>query len=306
MTATDTPSQPSDDDAGDPVGLQSEVDIDLSFPWRTAPDRSLDDVGGLDQLKRELRRTAVRPLGPKRSEYRRFNVDVPNLLFAGPPGTGKSHSATALAGELGYPYVVVTCGRLQSRWLNESTDRVQQLFREAAHIGQRYGHAVILAEEIDTLLPARGGTEQHQEDNKVTSEFLAYLERTTENETLFVGTTNRRDELDPAAVRSGRIDREFQFAMPSEETRAAILKQQLANRPSKVPAEDVSRIATETEGVSAAALTTLVTEAARYAVEQGDSEIRSKHLATAVSEHLNDTNSTFRASQPVTICPDRR
>ncbi|WP_299262117.1 AAA family ATPase [Halorientalis sp.] len=286
MTATGSFNERGNPDAGSPTSLQADLDVDLSFPWRSAPDRTLDDVGGFSELKQELRRTVVRPLGPKRSQYRRFGINIPNLLFAGPPGTGKSYSAIALAGELGYPYVVITCGRLQSRWLNESTDYVQTLFREAAHIGEQYGYALVIAEEIDTLLPARGGVDKHQEDEKVTTEFLAYLERTTRNETLFVGTTNRRDELDPAAVRSGRIDREFQFGMPGEDTRAAILEQQLTTRPSNVSASDLSRLATETEGVSAATLETLVIEAARYAVEQGDSAIKPSHLATAVSEHL--------------------
>lgn len=274
-------SQAPDDTPLESGDFQQNLDIELSFPWREPPDRTLDDIAGLDALKEELRRAVVNPLGPRRDQYERFKIDVPNLLFAGEPGTGKTHSATALAGELGYPYVTITSGRLQSRYINESTDRVQTLFREAAHIGQKHGHAVIIAEELDTLVPARGGSDKHHEDNKVVTEFLAYLERCHANETLFIATTNRRDELDPAAVRAGRIDCEFEFDLPGRETRAAILRQQLAARPSQVSATDIERIAAELE-ITPATLTTLVEEGARTAVELGDCAIRSEHLATAI------------------------
>lgn len=287
---TTTTSTPSDSNVSNPDDILPGSDIELSFPWRPAPDRTLDDVGGMKNLKEELRRSVIRPLGPKRDEYDRFGIDVPNLLFGGPPGTGKTYSATALAGELGYPFVVLTAGRLQSRWINESTDHVQRLFREAARIGDEHGHAVIIADELDTLLPRRGGDEKHQEDNKVVTEFLAYLERTAENDTLFIGATNRPDELDDAVIRNGRIDRRFKFTAPNKPTRTAILEQQLADRPARIPTEELSQIAEETEGATAATLTTIVDEAARNAVEERAAVIDSTHLKQAAVEHFLDGN----------------
>ncbi|MFC6875285.1 ATP-binding protein [Halobellus marinus] len=285
---TTTTSTATDSSVSNPDDILPGSDIELSFPWRSAPERTLDDVGGMENLKQELRRSVIRPLGPKRDEYERFGIDVPNLLFGGPPGTGKTYSATALAGELGYPFVVLTAGRLQSRWVNESTDHVQRLFREAARIGEEHGQAVIIADELDTLLPRRGGDEKHQEDNKVVTEFLAYLERTAENNTLFIGATNRPDELDEAVIRNGRIDRRFKFTAPNKPTRTAILEQQLADRPARVSSEELSRLAAETEGATAATLTTIVNEAARNAVEQGAAAIAQTHLDEAVAEHFVD------------------
>lgn len=266
----------------------SGIDVELSFPWQPAPERTLDDIGGMGALKDELRRSIVRPLGPKREQYEQFGINVPNLLFAGPPGTGKTYSAVALAGELGYPYVMMTAGRLKSRWVNESTDHVQRLFREAATIGEKHGHAVIIADELDTLVPRRGGDSNHQEDDKVVTELLAYLERCHENNTLFIGATNRPDDLDPAAVRNGRIDRKFRFTLPNKPTRVAILKQQLEDRPVRVSEAELSRLAEETEEASAAALTTIVDEAARNAVEQGAATITPTHLEEAVADHFVD------------------
>ena len=270
------PSNRSDRD--DPNTVSSTVDVDLEFPWRSPPELDFDDVGGFDEIKEEIRRTVVRPLGPKYEEYRRFGVTVPNLLFTGPPGTGKSYTAKALAGELGYPFVILTTGRLQSKWINESSNQVQRLFREAATLADQHGHAVIFADEIDSVLPARTNTDKHHEDSKVVTEFLAFLERTASNDTLFIGATNCRDQLDPAAIRNGRIDRELRFGLPDTSTRGAILRQQLSGRPSDVTSAEMSTVAKETEGATAADLEKLVDEAARYAVENDDSAITSNRL----------------------------
>lgn len=283
------PTAPSSSAADPSTGSTRDAilpgaDVELAFPWRPAPERTLADVGGMDALTHELRRLIVRPLGPARERYQRFGVDVPNLLFAGPPGTGKTYVATALAGELGYPFVFLTAGRLQSKWINESADNVQRLFREAARIGDEHSYAVIIADELDALLPARENGSKHHEDDKVVTEFLAYLERCPQRSTLFIGTTNRREALDTAALRYGRIDQQFQFDLPDKTTRRGILEQQLADRPTRLPEAALDRLADVTEGVPAAALTTIVDDAARYAAADNAEAIGRHHLDRALAD----------------------
>lgn len=277
--STVTPSERGDT-SSDPLA----GDVDLQFPWRRPPEMTLDDVGGLTTVKEELRKTVVRPLGPKKEEYERFGIQVPNLLFEGPPGTGKTYTAQALAGELGFPYIIVTSARLQSKWVNESGDQVKRLFREAAHLAGEYGQAVIFMDEIDAIIPERGGQEQHHEDTKVVAELLSYLERSSENETLVIGSTNRRDQLDSAAVRPGRFDREFHFGVPDRETRYAVLKQHLDDRPTSLSQEAIQRAAVETEGWSSAAVTSLVDDAARQAVARDATAIEREDIIAALEQ----------------------
>ncbi|WP_430639387.1 ATP-binding protein [Haloferax volcanii] len=269
------------DTSGNEGTLTEDTELELEFPWRRPPDRGLDDIGGLSDITEKLRQVVVRPLGPNRTEYDRFGIDVPNLLFEGPPGTGKTYTAEALAGELDYPFLVATPARVQSRFVNESGDQIQRLFREAARLGDQFGLSVVFFDEVDALLPARGRENQHQEDSKIVAEFLSYLERSSENNTLVIAATNRRDELDPAAVRSGRIDRELHFGYPDRETRYSVLKQHLQARPTNLSRTDIQQVAAETEGWSSAKVTSLVDDAARLAVERSSSAVEYRDLITA-------------------------
>jgi len=144
-------------------------------------------------------------------------------------------------------------------------------------------------DEVDALLPARGNQDQHHEDSKVVAEMLSYLERSSENNTLVIGATNRRDQLDPAAVRSGRIGREFHFGYPDRETRYSVLKHHLRVRPTDLSRTDIQHVAVETEGWSSAAVTTLVEDAARLAVERNAPAVEYRDLLTAF-ESIADKN----------------
>ena len=285
-------SETSGETTGSDDSIVTESTLELEFPWRSPPDRTLDDVGGLSEVTEELRRIVVRPLGPKRTAYERFGIDVPNLLFEGPPGTGKTYTAEALAGELDYPLLVATPARVQSRFVNESGDQIQRLFREAAHLGDQFGHAVVFFDEVDALLPARGGQNQHQEDSKVVAEFLSYLERSSANDTLVIAATNRRDQLDPAAIRSGRIDREFHFDYPDRATRYSILKHHLQPRPTDLSRTDLQQIAVDTEGWTSADVASLAEDAARIAVERDASAVEYRDLLTAFETMAEKPGST--------------
>ncbi|MFC7216544.1 AAA family ATPase, partial [Saliphagus sp. GCM10025334] len=150
-----------------------EVDLqDLTYRWEPAPETRFADIGGMESLKTNIERSVLRPLTRIDEAYERFNVSPPNgILLYGPPGTGKTLFARAIAGELGHPYLELSAGDIKSRWINESTEQVNQLFAEA----EQFDRCVIFIDEIDALLADRGN-DLHREHAQVVNEFLAHLD----------------------------------------------------------------------------------------------------------------------------------
>jgi AAA+ superfamily predicted ATPase len=275
----DTPADTGDGhNSGDEGDSGSESDSgkrqmvdEFQFYWEDATDVTMDDIGGMEELKAGLRRDIIRPLSDRREAAERFGIPLPNVLFHGPPGTGKTFMAKALATELGLPFVQLSGADVTSKWINESSQKVNQLFTEAAQKAETHGGAVIFLDELDAVLPARDG-QMNEETRKVVNEFLAHLQETGGEDVLFIGATNARDDLDDAATRTGRMDKEIHIGKPDYEARLAILAAQLADRPSAVDAETLERVAEQTDGLVAADLEGIVDQAARHALFERDGE----------------------------------
>lgn len=248
--------------------------VDSEFRWQTGTDIDFSDIGGMDSLKQELRQDVLLPLkeSPKRAEE--LGVVAPNIVFYGPPGTGKTYLVKALATELGLPFARLSGSSVQSKWINESTDKVATLFEEAKEVAAEAGGAVVFIDELDSVLKERtAGTNTHEEDRKVVNEFLTHLEETNDHNIVFLGATNRVDALDEAGVRSGRIDKKVHVGKPNEEARFEILHAQLEHRPHSVSDRSVRAVAKNTEGATAADLELLMREAAKRALMNGRDEV---------------------------------
>lgn len=244
---------------------------DYQFDWTTRIEVQIADVGGMDDLKDELKRDIINPMKKDPEKAERFDIPLPNMLLYGPPGTGKTYLAKAVATELGYPVVTLSGSDITSKWVNESSQKVGKLFDEAATIAAEAGGAVIFLDELDSVLPERQ-MDSHEEDRKVVNEFLAHLQEATRNRVLFIGATNKPGDLDDAARRNGRIDKEIFIGEPDFEARIEIFKAQLADRPHSLEEEEIEQIARATDGVVAADIEHLVTEAARTAAFGRDAE----------------------------------
>lgn len=235
----------------------------LEYSWEPAPDVRFRDVGGLEELKTEIERSIIRPLTRIDAAYERFNVSPPNgILLYGPPGTGKTLFARAIAGELGHPYLELSAGDIKSRWINESTEQVHQLFTEA----EQFDRCVIFIDEIDALLAGRGN-DLHREHAQVVNEFLAHLDDEDPN-FLLIAATNRADLLDEAATRRGRFDQQYELALPDEDTREAIFAVRLRDLPTALDEDDYRQLADRSAGLSSAAIVGIVNDAAMYAAER--------------------------------------
>lgn len=281
-TATDTSNN---DENTEVRSIPGDSSYDLEFCWTTETGVDFDDVGGMNDLKNELERDVIKPLTTHREEAEKLGVTAPNIIFHGPPGTGKTYLAKALATELGLPFVQLSGADIQSKWINESAQKVQTLFKEAETVAKRKGGAVIFLDELDSVLKNRdGGGNTHEEDNKVVNEFLNYLEDADKHDIVFIGATNRLESLDEAGIRAGRIDKKVHIGKPDTDARALILEAQLDPRPHRLSKDEVLRAAVETDGLTAADLESVIKTAAKYTLERDDSAIEWEDVVQAIRD----------------------
>lgn len=269
-----TETGPSTNQDGEPSPSEVESkSTDCEFDWTTDTGVDFSDVGGMDDLKTRLKREVIRPLTTDRERAEALGIHAPNVLLYGPPGTGKTFVAKAVASELGLPFVKLSGADVTSKWINEGPEQINRLFTEAQKMATREGGAVIFLDELDSVLKARSGAVRaHEEDNKIVNEFLAHLQETKDHNVVFIGATNRREALDEAATRRGRIDREIKVGLPDYEARRKILKAQLRPRGQQLSDQDIATVADATEGFSAAELEGLVEDAARLAAFEREVE----------------------------------
>lgn len=246
---------------------------DLQFRWESETDVSFDDVGGMGDVKQELHRDVVKPLTTHRKQAEALGISTSNIVFYGPPGTGKTHLAKAVATELGFPFASLTGTDVQSKWINESAEKVQSLFDEAKRLAIAEGGAVVFIDELDTILKSRTNQRSHEEDTKVVNEFLTHLEATDDHDIVFIGATNRMDSLDEAGIRAGRIDKKIHIGLPDRETRRDILHVQLSDRPNSLTGGHLDQIAGWANEYTAADLQQIVDNAARASLARDDDKI---------------------------------
>ncbi len=263
--ADERPPSRDDTDSSEPPADQPpwERDLDIEFTqsWQADSGVTMADYGGRPDLCETIKNSVIVPFRDRPEQARQLGVPVPTILLYGPPGTGKTYLAKALAGEIGYPYVTLSGGDVLSRYINASTEQVNDLFAEARTLAEYAGGALIFIDEIDSVLKARQSTNQHAEDRKVVNEFLSHIEDIGEQNILFIGATNVYDELDSAAL--SRFDKELFVDLPSEHTRQEIIATHLDGRAHIVTDEEIAELAAATEGLSARDLTNIITDAAR-------------------------------------------
>jgi len=253
---TDT-DQPPDDQPP----WERDLDIEFTQSWQEESDVTMADYGGRPDLCETIENSVIVPFRDRPEQARQLGVPVPTILLYGPPGTGKTYLAKALAGEIGYPYVTLSGGDVLSRYINASTEQVNDLFAEARALAEYAGGALIFIDEIDSVLKARQSTNQHAEDRKVVNEFLNHIEDIGEQNILFIGATNVHDELDSAAL--SRFDKELFVDLPNEHTRQEIIATHLDGRAHVVDDDEIAELAAATDGLSARDLTNIITDAAR-------------------------------------------
>ena len=219
-----------------------------------------DDVVLPARTKRELKQMQLLLENPSLS--RDLGIEPPTgLLLYGPPGTGKTTIARVLAHESHCAFLATSPAEINSMWLGESEKAVKKLFDEA----RSKAPAIVFLDEIDALLPSRsGGVNQYSD--KVVNQFLHEMDGLVKNRRIFVvGATNRRDMLDPALLRGGRLSREIEIPLPDEPARRQLFA--LASAGARLaPDVDLDELARQTEGYSGANVKAVVNEAGLQAL----------------------------------------
>lgn len=211
---------------------------------------TFDDIGALDDIKESLHELVMLPL--RRPDLFKGGLLKPcrGILLFGPPGTGKTMLAKAIANEAGASFINVSMSTLTSKWFGKDEKNVRALFTLAAKVSP----TIIFVDEVDSMLGQRSRAGEHEAMRKIKNEFMTHWDGllTEAGERILVlGATNRPFDLDEAIVR--RFERKFILiflvGLPSVESRELILKSLL----SKEKVEDgleYKELAAMTEGYS--------------------------------------------------------
>jgi len=249
------------------------------------PTTDFADVGGLDDAKAELERAVTWPLsyGPL---FDAAGADPPTgVLLYGPPGTGKTLLARAIAGESGVNFIQVAGPELLDRYVGESEKAVRELFDRA----RQAAPAIVFFDEIDAVATDRdaAGGDGSGVSERVVSQLLTELDRASDNPNLVVlAATNRRNALDPALLRPGRLETHVEVPEPDREARRKILDVHTRGKP-LTDEVDLDRVADETEGYSGAEIASLSRAAAMRAIER----VADEH-GEAANDHAEEVGIT--------------
>ncbi|RLN24069.1 uncharacterized protein C2845_PM07G39580 [Panicum miliaceum] len=265
-----------------PAAKAPEVPPDNEFEKRIRPEVipaneigvSFDDIGALDDIKESLQELVMLPL--RRPDLFKGGLLKPcrGILLFGPPGTGKTMLAKAIANEAQASFINVSMSTITSKWFGEDEKNVRALFTLAAKVSP----TIIFVDEVDSMLGQRNRAGEHEAMRKIKNEFMTHwdgLLSRPDQRILVLAATNRPFDLDEAIIR--RFERRIMVGLPSMESRELIMRRLLSKE--KVDQSlDFKELATMTDGYSGSDLKNLCTTAAYRPVRELIQKERKKEL----------------------------
>lgn len=230
------------------------------------PKVSWDDIGGLEQVKKEFHDTLELPL-LQPELFKEFGLPVfKGILMFGPPGCGKTKIAKAAANGCGANFISVKSPDIFDKFVGESESKIRKIFAKA----NAAAPCIIFFDEIDAITKPRGNSNDSGVSDRVLNQLLAEMDGFALRKDVFViGATNRPDCIDPAILRPGRFDKLVYVPAPDEQSRYSILKSCLKNSPVDKNVEYMlQQIAKYTDGYSGADIESVAKNAIKNAMEE--------------------------------------
>ncbi|MDG5760683.1 proteasome-activating nucleotidase [Natronococcus sp. A-GB1] len=258
------------------------------------PEVDYTDIGGIDEQVKEVREAVEQPL-TNPELFEEVGIDPPSgVLLHGPPGTGKTMLAKAVANETDATFIKMAGSELVRKFIGEGSRLVRDLFEMA----REREPAIIFIDEIDAVATTRtesktsGDAEVQRTMMQLLSEMDGFEAR---GEIRIIAATNRFDMLDRAILRPGRFDRLIEVPEPSQEGREQILA--IHTRDMNVDDEvDFAALAEETDGYSGAEIESLATEAGMFAIRNDREEVRQQDFLDALEKIEEDDSSDVISS----------
>ncbi len=215
-------------------------------------------------------------------DYKKFGVPYPKgILFTGPPGTGKTMLAKAIAEELGCEFIETKASNFASKWVGEGAENVRTLFAEAREKANGR-KTIIFIDELDAI-GSRSGNHMTQSEEGIITELLTQMDGFLKDESVIViGATNSPNSIDSALLRAGRFDTIIEIGLPNLAKRKALLEFYSKNRP--VTGVSFDRLAQQLDGCNAADIKELVNKAASIAMRSRADSITQAAFDQALRE----------------------
>merc|ERR1712183_900110 len=255
------------------------------------PNISWNDVGGLENVKRELQELVQYPVEHPEKFLKFGMMPSKGVLFYGPPGCGKTLLAKAIANECQANFISIKGPELLTMWFGESEANVRDIFDKARSAAP----CVLFFDELDSIAKSRGGGgggDAGGASDRVINQILTEMDGMGSKKNVFIiGATNRPDIIDSAIMRPGRLDQLIYIPLPDDGSRMAILKSNLRKSP-VADTVDLPYLAKMTRGFSGADLTEICQRACKLAIRESiDADIRrekEKQKAGATTMDVDD------------------
>ncbi len=266
------------------------------------PKVSYDDIGGLGDAVKKIREMVELPLRHPEL-FKRLGVEAPKgVLLHGPPGTGKTMLAKAVAGETSSNFISIGGPEIVSKFYGESEGKLREIFKEA----EENAPSIIFIDEIDSIAPKREEV-TGEEERRIVAQLLSLMDGlNSRGKVVVIGATNRPNSIDEALRRPGRFDREIEIGIPDRDGRHEILVIHTRGMP-LADDVDLDWLADKTHGYSGADLSALTKEAAMAALRRvlPDVDLEAEEIPREVLNKISVTKDDFKSAlrdmQPSTM-----
>ncbi len=281
--------------SGDAVMMASDTEVKISDKSAAnkgdVPKVSYDDIGGLGDAVKKIREMVELPLRHPEL-FKRLGVEAPKgVLLHGPPGTGKTMLAKAVAGETSSNFISIGGPEIVSKFYGESEGKLREIFKEA----EENAPSIIFIDEIDSIAPKRDEV-NGEEERRIVAQLLSLMDGlNSRGKVVVIGATNRPNSIDEALRRPGRFDREIEIGIPDRDGRLEILQIHTRGMP-LADDVDLKWLADKTHGYAGADLSALTKEAAMAALRRviPDMDLEAEEIPREVLNSILVTKDDFK------------